>query len=188
MISLIDLKVYLGVTGTADDALLTAMEVRAVAWVERQTDRYFGPAIEVTETLSGSGLPWLYLREPPAATPAIVIDLDAGSGFVVVDPGDYGLEDTTVYHDTLWPTGYRNIQATYTHGYAPGAEPGDIRQLVMDLVAYIYRRAKRQDQGLTSERIGDYSYALADVGSDDWLVASIPTAGATLDAWRRVYV
>lgn len=187
MISLVDLKSWLGVTGTADDMLLVDLEKRAVVWIERQTDRYFGPPAATTETISGRGTGTVYLKELPAASPAPVVDLDLGSGYTVVPLADYTLDQGAVYHDTYWPFGRRNIRVTYTRGYAPGTEPGDIKQLVLDVVALLYRRAKRKADGLQSETIGDYSYTLgADKGEDPLM--SIPTAEATLDAWRRVHV
>ena len=56
MISLADLKAYLGGSfSTDDDAILTDLEERAVALVERATGRFFGASGSKTYTLEGYG-------------------------------------------------------------------------------------------------------------------------------------
>lgn len=146
MISLADLKLAIRAkTGSAEDDYLTALEAAAVAYLERETHRYFGAAANATEWHRGMGTSTLFLREAPSAIPTTVTER--------VDPGDQDPTTVTasasdgytlrgrrlIRKDGVWVRGYE-YEVTYARGYASGAEPADVRQAVTQLVALAYEQ------------------------------------------------
>ena len=201
MIALSDLKEWLGVTVSTYDTMLTALEARAVAFVEKQTGRYFGAVEAIEWELRGDGSEKLWLPESPVktdGTAAAVADL------VVVYRGWPGDDETTLTHSDddgfllrssqrgrfprwwlhrkggeLWWCGYE-YDVTTKRGYATSGEPGDIRQLVLDLCALKWNL--RDKAGLESETVGGYSYTRSDFDEND--LTAIVGALATIEAWR----
>lgn len=66
IVSLAELKTYLGLTGTGDDQLLSACIVNAEARLERDTGRTFAYASNVTRTYSTDGQASLIIRDVPS--------------------------------------------------------------------------------------------------------------------------
>ena len=64
MIPVGDLQLHLGV-GDSDAELLAQLELAAVAFMERETSRFFGDAAAYTEVIIGNGTPRLWLAERP---------------------------------------------------------------------------------------------------------------------------
>lgn len=172
---------------------LEKLEEAAVAFVETQTGRYFGPPEEYTEQLAGRGVGSLWLSSRPVAGdgPLVVLEERSYPGSdpqpLVIDE-DFGIvlhsDDAELvrFGGCLgWPRGY-SYTATYRRGYAPGEEPADIRQLVIDLVAVRYSMAGRE--GLRSESVGGYSYTR--FGDSD--LDAVMGGSATIDIWRRPVV
>lgn len=124
-----------------------ALEAAAVALIERQTGKYFGPVRTRTEYVLGTGSGMLYLEGPVATDVYDValitsvneaayaggeqteIDLDEDDGFVV--------REEVLYRKGggVWSRGYE-YEVVYQQGYDPGEEPADIRQAVMQLVTH----------------------------------------------------
>jgi hypothetical protein len=194
VIALEDLKAWLGVTGTDSDALLTALEARAVDFVQRETGRYFGIETERVELIRGDGSDTLGLRERPELESESV-----AGGITLVESRALTAESWTAIADTEWElhlpmddTGilggalYRmgdvwrrdtRYRVTYDFGYVVGAEPGEIRQAVIDIVELKY--LERGRFGLRGETLGDYSYTL---GQRD--IENVPDLMGTLNRWR----
>ena len=194
MISVADLKVWLGIdsgTTTYDD-LLGDLEERAVAMLQRATNRYFGAVASTTEYLVGRGTASLWLAEVPAAIPATVTERYApGSDEATITAADddgYVLRSSDrdarlVRKDGLvWSDGYE-YEATYDRGYAAGSEPGDVRQAMIDIVTRAFKR--RGSEGLKSESIGGYAYTLADDAGE---LEVSPFTASVIQTWRRPVV
>lgn len=183
MISVAELRAWLKAP-EADDPILEQLEAAAVAFVERQTSRYFGPVQETTETLDGSGRVVLWLSEPPTKVEAVTLTLSTiaiGDSTQELGPDDYEVEGRKlVRKHGIWPKGERAVRVHYTRGYAPGEEPADIRQVVIDLVAARYRQ--RGSEGIASKKVGDL--AITFTAAD---AARVPGVAATLAAWRSAY-
>lgn len=148
MISLADLKLYIGALEDGDDAddVLTDLELWAVATVEQATGRYFGASGSVTWLLDGIGGAVLYLPDAVTAVSAVSYRgylYEAFSALTVTD--DYILSGQRILRvDGLeWPSGEGLIQVVATRGYAAGAEPMPIRTLVKDLVNFQYRAGRK---------------------------------------------
>ena len=195
MIGLEELKDYLGITDadTSEDAVLVELEANALAFIETQTGRYFGPPAEYEEIVEGIGVRRLWLSDVPivsdyqedlvevlerryagADETALTIDTDflvriAGRTAWLARTGDTG----------KWASGYE-YTLTYYRGYEPGSEPGDIRQLILDLVSV--KRTLKGREALRSETAPDYSYTR--FGETD--LEAVMGGWATINAWKRM--
>jgi hypothetical protein len=198
MIPLDELRTYLGLPEDDDTeaAVLLELERNALAFVQTQARRYFGPPAPVTEYLAGTGSRSLWLSDVPLEpeepadpeddpTPRVlVLDLNhAAAAATPLEDFDLRVADerdaALVRHGALRWSPLREYAVTYQRGYREGEEPGDIRQLVLDLVSVKF--ALRGSEGLRSESMGGYSYTR--IGETDMDAA---TGGwATIHAWRR---
>jgi len=70
-----DLKTYLGITGTQDDALLAQTIVDAVGKAERDTGRTFAAASNVTTRYSTDGQSSLIIHDRPYSDPSRTVTL-----------------------------------------------------------------------------------------------------------------
>lgn len=190
MIALADLKAWLGdPQGAGVDDLLTALEARAVDLVESETERYFGTSTTHTELLAGDATPRLWLNEAPSELTSIEERYRPGDAWTAIAEGDAdgwelrqpksasGVASVLRKNGHVWLWGHE-YRVIYDFGYAAGNEPGEIRQAVLDLVALQFQ--DRGKQGFRSERIGDYSYTLADGAGH-----LTPSVKRTLSRWRR---
>ena len=148
MISLADLKLYIGALEDGDDAddVLTALEVEAVALVEQATGRFFGASGSVTWYLDGAGQTVIYLPDYVTAVASVSYRGSLVEDFtaLVVTTG-YFVDGTRVYRvdGAAFPDGAALVKVVATRGYASNAEPQPIRQLVKDLVNFYYRAGRK---------------------------------------------
>jgi hypothetical protein len=195
MISVYKLQEALPSAADTDVVLLADMIARAVAFIETQTNRDFSAPATVTQYLSGNGSRTLQLPGP-----LVQIDSDDGLGLVIEReyPGATETILTSVdvrsgrkgHHlvrlDGVWKAGYE-YAVTYTTGYVEDQGPGDIEQLVIDLVGL--RLAREGREGLSGETIGGYSYTVTPIHAyDDGDLKSLPGAMATIKAWRLLVI
>lgn len=176
--------------------LLTALELRAVDIVQTETGRYFGPSTARVEYLCGDGTNVLRLRESPSSVTTVEYRDNVGDAWTVITDTDVdGWElrppptsDIAAPASLLRKAGYvwsrtREFRVTYPFGYTAGSEPGDIRQAVMDIVAFLYQERGRQ--GLRGETIGDHSYSImAEATGVRSMITSLPAVGMTITRWR----
>lgn len=143
MIPVPELRAYLRLRHAEDDALLETLERAALAHLERETGRHFGPREQVTERLAGTGTAALWLADEPA-------------GEVVITDGTHVLlgwerQGRRLVRPLGWDAG-REYTATYTRGYEQGEEPADVRLAVMQLVALLYEYRSPVIAGETASR------------------------------------
>lgn len=156
MISEADLKAYLGGSFTAGETtVLTELESRAVALVERATGRYWGASASKTYTLEGSGSESMWIPDEITAVTSVSVRNEIGEDWTALTTDEYEQVGREFLRSAgvLWPEGRGLVKIVATRGYATGAEPGPIRQLVLDLVNWQYRAGRK--------------LALDDVGSPD---------------------
>lgn len=205
MIPVSEIKTWLGIDSTDStyDTVLGQLETRAVAFVSRVTGRYFGGTATTSEIIEGTDQKRLWLSEPSTVTAT------AMAVVYVANPGDSTSTLTATAADgwqvrtegnegylirkggNIWFEPYE-YTVTYTRGYATSgaatsasiAVPGEIRQLVLDLIAVKWRG--RGQEGLRSERIDNYSYTRDDFSDAD--IDTIPWARSVIDKWRRLNV
>jgi len=156
-------KSWLGITGVEDDAILQALLARTIYFVERELDWYCGEPRAAVETLDGTGLRSLFLRQYIVGSTLTVEDrAGVGDTWATVPAADYEFETggRMIANVGNWAKGVRNYRVTYSEGFA--TMPGDVEQLILDLVASRWNN-RESDPGLRSETIGDYSYTRADL-------------------------
>lgn len=169
MIELPALKAHLGTDAVrADpdrDTVLSSLEAAAVDFVQRETGRYFGASTTFTEYIDGEDDREIWLNEPASSVTSVHERCDIGDVWEEIAEGDsdgWELRDARLLRKggCVWERGseYRVI---YDFGYAAGSEPGEIRQLVTDLVAHRYRQ--RGIEGHASGKLGDYGFTSADL-------------------------
>lgn len=139
MISVANLKTYLRISGSAEDALLAELEAAAVARISRETGRHFGEPSEIAELLHGGGRT-IWLREQPLPDTLVVEERSlSDGGWREIDPATYEVTPRrSVIRTAGWPAGVHRIRATYDAGYPEGEEPADIRLAVLQLVTLAY--------------------------------------------------
>ena len=195
IVSVADLKTYLGITGTDEDVRLATWADAATAYVHTYTRRYFGAVEEVTEIYAGSGTPRLWLLETPVADGESLeepeIDIverlhadDTGRAIDPEDPDGYVVQGALLLRSggTVW---LREMQysATYARGYEDGEAPADIRQAVYDMVQLKREAYRRGGKVVGSEKLGDYAYTLGDVTQAGRILGMDHMD--TLNRWRR---
>jgi hypothetical protein len=167
-----DLKEYLRLSVSTDDALLSASILSASAWVRSYLNRDITTA-EYTELKEGSGTQTLMLGQYPiTAVSSVSVDgvsqdltyITARNGLLIRADGQ------------KWPRGYANVSVTYTAGYV--TIPYDIGQATLEICAWRYEESKRIGQ--SSKSAGGHetvSYQTTDVP---------PNVKTLLKNWRRV--
>lgn len=186
MIAIADLTQWLQAPD-GDIALLSDLEPRAVAFVERSTGRHFGVSQAFVEILEGRGTDTLWLNEEPASITSVRERAQTGDSWTTVveaDADGFELRGARLIRKGVskWTDGYE-VEVTYNFGYAVDAEPGEIRQLVIDLVKLKYD-LRDVEQGLESEKVGPVAVSYAN-GEFTGELAQIPWVNETLAAWRR---
>ena len=176
MLPLAEVKAHLGITGDASDGQLAALVDRATAIVERELHWYFRDPRDAVEVLDGTGEASMWLRQPPVDEGAVTVENRTGVGdaWEAVDATDYEVDGRGLYAAGEWARGKRNFRVSYREGFID--PPGDVAQLVLDLVASVWR--DKGKEGLRSERIGDYSYTRADLEDQ-------PRWGNVRSNWER---
>lgn len=161
----------------ADDLLLDHLQDGALAFIAGETGRYFGAPEEVTETPSGGGGRFLWLKEAPvedATMPVTVVE----SGTTLTEGTDYEREGRMLIRTGRpWDTGFRTIEVTYHRGYPAGDEPGDIRNAVIEMVGFAFQTHGKE--AFQSESIGGYSYVRP-------TTTTLGKNGVPLRAWRTI--
>lgn len=63
-----------------------------------------------------------------------------------------------------WPIGERNLEITYTHGYASNALPNDLKMVALSIASRLFNESAGN---VISETLGQYSVRYSDTGSSD---------------------
>ncbi len=180
MISVTVLKRHLGVSGSTDDTLLEELEASAVKFFERETSRWFSAAATYTAVIIGNGTSRLWLPGKPddGTIPATVTErkfegsneetiAEGDDDGYVMRTGDSHLTYLLRKTGLVWRKGWE-YEFAYERGYTATTVPEDVQQAVIDLVSLGYEDAKKGGTGpVKSERLGDYSYTLAEPTTDE---------------------
>lgn len=185
MIELEVLKEHLGIeeADESQDDFVTRLEAAAVAYVQNQTGWFFGEEDEAVVYLRGTGTSRLWLKQPPTDV-SEVLKLthagDTGTEVVAEDDDGFVVRGAQLIRkaNLEWDKDYE-YRVTFDRGYEANAEPADIRQLVIDLVAAKY--GQRGKEGMKSETYGGYSYTFADAD-----VQQVMGARDVIDFYRGV--
>jgi hypothetical protein len=171
IVTLAELKEYLGDTPVADDELLQALLENVEAMYERDTLHpagfYQAASAGVTVVLNGTGSSYLYLPYAIDDITSITLGYDSASpleSLDVLSPSvvSYGVGERLVTRtDGGWfgsISQRRYVHVVYDH---LGNLPEDAKLPIMEVVASIYRN--RGAEGMRSETLGSfYSYTRDD--------------------------
>lgn len=168
--TLANVKVRLGITTSADDTLLAALQDSADGWVGQHCQRDFAGG---TYTEQHPGGAFVFLRNFPVETvTSVKADVGYGFGSTTVVPatayvvhsergviaslaGAMGLRPLDGVPPWAWSP--RTVQVVYT--VATGAVPADVKQAYSLLVGHWYRHVKTMVaasfQNVTQQTFGD---------------------------------
>jgi hypothetical protein len=179
---------------TSEDEALTELEDRVAEWVEGQTKRRFSAPLSTVEYQYGSGTRDLFLKghlDVGEAEPVIAVAVRFPGGDWEEEEDFELREDRLVRTDGwVWSRG-GEYRITYLNGYT--LAPSDVQALVIEMVAGQYgadAASAAGELGVTSEKIGDYSYTLGETavaGATGGGTIS-DTGFATLNRWKRLLV
>jgi uncharacterized phiE125 gp8 family phage protein len=144
--TLADVKAYLKITNTTDDAvlnrLITAASTFMRSWLNRDITQQ-----TYTETRDGRGSTKLAMKNyPVTAVSSLAIDgLTIPQSTTVTTPG-WCLDDSGILIQLrggvyFFSKGMQNVTVTYTAGFA--TVPYDIAQCCIEMVAYRYKESDR---------------------------------------------
>jgi hypothetical protein len=159
LIALADLKALLGISDSANDALLGNIIQRGSDAIARFCNRVFAQRT-IIETLPGPGGQLLKLKFSPVVTlTSIALDGETvdSDTYVLTEP-----EAGIVFRESYWAyTGHKySYTATYTHGYnlpdISGADtlPHDIQQAALELCKGMWL-VRQRDPSVTMESVPD---------------------------------
>jgi hypothetical protein len=198
VISQTDLEAFLGLAAGTDTDLLVELEAAAVAWLQGQTNRYFGATAAQTVILEGNGTQDLYLPEPITAVSSVLSQsFPGGTQTAITAGGDDGFEIRDMH--LARKGGYRwsrrtEYVVTYTRGYTQSdagppaniAAPDDIRHAVKQIVSFWYMAGKPWEGASqkTSETFGNYAYTRGALfAAPEAMLNGIPGLRQTINAW-----
>lgn len=186
LISISEYKVWAGITGTAQDALLTVLVDAVSMEVRRLCDRNLTNGFESasrTERYDGTNDSTIQLIEWPVTAITSVTLYSAGGDTQVLDSSTYrvngdsgvlsridpkmgrypvtafGTVNATFSVQPWFDQGFDNVEVVYTGGYA--TIPADIKMACYRLTDLAYA-ARGRNMGIQSESLGGYSYTNMD--------------------------
>jgi hypothetical protein len=175
LVSLTDLKTFLGVTASTDDDLLTDLLEHLEALFESETGRKDAPftaaAEDRIETLDGTGSAHVFLDYPISALVSAILGFDPSDPVETLDTTDLEIMTFTAGHRRLtrsdggtWGiVGAPNyVQITYD---TQADLPEEAQLAIKRAVGQVYRQRGSEDA--TSETIGAYRRDLSNLIADD---------------------
>lgn len=151
--TLADVKAYLRITNTADDAVLTRLISAASEYIRSWLNRDIDPRT-YTETRDGKGHPKMaFPNYPITGVTSITVDGVVIPQALTWNASGWVLDDTGIMiqlRDYNFNRGVQNCVIVYSAGYTP--IPPDISQACIEMVSYRFKE---------SDRIGVSSKTLA---------------------------
>lgn len=152
LVTLADIKVYMGITTNTEDALLSIFQESVEAAVLNFCDCVFVPTVVVNEISDGNRADVIVPKNIPInSIQGLWVDChpDGTLGTLLVQGTDYYFDQNAITLVTRSTPNYRgNIRLDYTHGYA--TTPGDIKHAVYEAVKANYQRRKRNAEDIGS--------------------------------------
>lgn len=174
--TLANVKQYLTVNVTTDDALLTRLISAASAFIQSWLNRNLASQT-YTETRNGHGGYVLPLANyPVTAVSSVAVDNVAIPAASDPTQTGYVFSDKALYlNGYCFSRGFQNVAVTYTAGFA--TIPLDIEQACIDLVGLKYK--ERNHIGQTSKTLGQETINYSQMDISD-------AVKATLSQYRKV--
>lgn len=145
-----EIKPYLdaGDASSDDEAFLEQMEANMIGMIEADTNWRFrlGGTSEafVVKGIGGYRL-WLPLRPTGSVTVATRASLTASWEALESTAHELSASRTSLVRidGSEWPDGDALIRVTATWGYAVADVPGDVKQLLLEMLNWMYRRGRK---------------------------------------------
>lgn len=161
VVNLADTKLYLKITETDDDDMITQL----INECSRKAGLYCGRRLRsasYTEFYNGSGRTSLYLKNfPVTAITSVYDDPDRGFGAnYLKDSADYYIEKESgqlqlFNNGGAFNAGRANVKVVYVAGWSLDDMPHEIRQAVKQWIAVEYHRWAKQRFDIQSQTVGD---------------------------------
>lgn len=191
-------KVYMGITNTKNDTLITRLILGASSFVETYCRRKFARQVVVNERVNGRGISSFFCKITPIISGETFTlsarttnsNEDSWENF---ESEDYFVNNDTGRVDILGTLydGESNYRVSYTGGYYLPSHanyqdgtndnldlPYDLEQAVLDLVMMSYNL--RKSKGVNREKVRDVEVTYMKMLKDD------PTLGQTLNQYRKM--
>lgn len=150
--TLADLKTYLGISGTSEDAVLQIFLNRADAQAKRIIGRDIEkPQSNYAEETDGHGESILQVRNFPIIS-VVSVEFHDGSSWQPVSSSEYSVKKSSGqirFPYSSVPRGFGNVRITYMGGYE--TVPHDVTEAVVRIAASAYNR--RNSDGIKREKI-----------------------------------
>lgn len=179
LVSLADAKVYLGISVTTYDTLLTQLLDELEAQFEMDCGRKalpYAAAATRTEVFDGTGCSELYLRYPIATLTSIKIGLDVTDPDETLDVADvevvvFGVGERRLVRTDCGIFGELGLPRCVTVVYGAGDDlPSGARLAIKRAIALVYQQRGSEDS--VRETLADYSRDLQTVrGEAFWQLA-----------------
>lgn len=179
-ITLANLKLHLGITGSGDDTVLTNIANAVEKYVENYCGRTFTSTTYTNEEYEGTGTHQLRLKNYPIVSVS-KIDynedyLENDSDWEQVDADDYWADGyhadrgiiTANFIFDKYPSHYR---ITYVAGCS--TIPEDLKLAIYELCGAYYNH--RKNAGIDSETVGDYSVTFSNILTESKYIQDILT-------------
>lgn len=156
-----NVKQYLALAVTTDDAFLTRLIASASAWVRSFLNRDI-LSQTYTETIDGTGTPRIVVGNyPVTAISSIVI---SGGDTLTASALSFDQNTITRTDGGEFPFGQSNIVVNYTAGFA--TTPMDLEEAVIEIVALRYRERARVGTSAINTRGESVTFTVMDVPSN----------------------
>ena len=160
--SLANVKQWLNINNTNDDALLTRLVTAASQYIQTWLNRQIASQ-SYTDIKDGNGKTKIFFNQyPVTAVTNLVIDT------VTIPPSPDGIQPGYTFDARmLYLIGYatciaqQNVSVTYTAGYA--TTPPEIEQACIELCAFRYRERDRIGQSSVSAAGETTAYTITDM-------------------------
>jgi hypothetical protein len=157
LVTLADIKAYMGITGTSEDALLTIFQDAVEQQVLNFCEVVFTPTVVTNEIHDGSRADIILPKNVPIrSVEAVIFDVavDGSGGTTLVAATDYYIDDNAItLRNHVTPFYRGNVRLDYTHGYA--TTPADIKLAIYEAVKANYQRKKNNREDIGSRRKQD---------------------------------
>ncbi len=157
LVTLAEIKTYMGITGSGEDALLTIFQEAVEQQILNYCDVEFTPTIVTNEIHDGSRADIIVPENIPIiSVESVVFSVrpDGSEGTELVAEDEYYFDENAITLVNQVTPFYRgNVRVDYTHGYA--TVPADVKLAVYEAVKANYQRRKRNSEDVSSRRKQD---------------------------------
>jgi len=204
LVTLAEVKEYMGITGTDYDDLLESLISRMSRFVETYCQRSFAEA-ERTEYYDGTEYNdgtlivnnWpissvaelfdnpdrTFAAESEIVAADYVVYEDSGIVQILIDNTTEYLSGATMGHSSGFQVGRQSIKIKYTAGYSAANMPEDLKGAVIELVSRKFN--VRGQEGIKSERLGRWSRTYGTAQQQQFGLGAVSVTASITDVLDR---